>query len=110
LPVLPGEWSSQVAEVSGTSGVQTRLIGHSKSPLGTRAVGVGQEEEEVLVEGAAQVGPQEQAEEYRAGSVPQAEVARVGVVVVVALTAVRVRQKSVAEVSAAGLPHGKRAR
>jgi len=108
LPVAPGELIFQAAAVSGTCGVQEAMP-HSKSPLATTpTVGVGQADGVVVVE--EQVGPQEQAEEYRAGSVPQAEVARVGVVVAVALTAVRVRQKSTAELTAAGLPQGNRAR
>lgn len=63
--------------------------------------------EELVV---VQVGPQEQAEEYRAGAVPHAAVARVGVMVAVAVLAVRAWQKATAELSADGLPHGKRAR
>jgi hypothetical protein len=63
--------------------------------------------EDVVV---VQVGPQEQADEYRAGPVPQAATARVGVAVAVAAPAVRARQKSTAELTVAGLPHGKRAR
>ncbi len=93
------------------SGVQD-VMPHSKSPLGTTpAVGVGHEGEVVDVTMVVgQVGPQEQADEYLAGSVPQAEVARVGVVVVRALTAVRVRRKSTAELTAAGEAHGNKAR
>lgn len=59
------------AAESGTWTVQG-VIPHSKSPLGTRprggqGLGVG-----------VQVGPQAQAEMYLAGTVPQADVARVG--------------------------------
>lgn len=111
FPVAPAELSFHVAARSGTSGVQ-EVMPHSKSPLGTTpTVGVGHEV--VVVEVATvvgQVGPQEQAEEYLAGSVPQAEVARMGVVVVRALTAVSVKQKSMAVLTAAGEAHGNKAR
>jgi len=104
-PVAPGELIFHVAAVSGTSG-DHEVMPHSKSPLGTTpTVGVGQTGAVVK-----QVGPQEQADEYLAGSVPQAEMARVGVAVMVALTAVRVRQKSTAELTAAGEAQGNRAR
>lgn len=56
------------------------------------------------------VGPQAQADEYRAGPVPHAAVARVGVTVAVGVVALRAWQKLMAEVSAVGLLQGKRAR
>lgn len=86
---------------------------HSKSPLGTSAVGVGQEVLILVVEevvDVVHVGPQEHADKYRAGAVPHAAVALVGVTVAVAVPAVKARQKSTAELSAVGFPHGKRAR
>jgi len=81
VPVLPGDWTAKLAAGSGTWTVHGARP-HSKSPLGMPVVGTAVQAADVEVAVGVvkpeQVGPHLQAEMYRSGVWPQAEVARAG--------------------------------